>query len=865
MVKLSSNFLENFKAFDIQKWIISKSESETSFWKRLTMVANHVYSFLSSRINLLLLGLCLIPFLFKSTVETFLDSISTPVLKSLQDQEPFSSILLFTIFLITPLYYYHRFINNHRLSALKIWILFIATCWYLYFRMQGHWQYAEVPMLRIYYTDYLCWVFILNVAYLCFQKSNTEKKLKHDNNEAFFILDDAEHDNDLLGRKGYAKNIARTILNTLTSPNISSSKTFAIGITGEWGAGKSTFLNFIKKELPDDKVMKIDFNPWQMHSNTSLVLHFFDQIKGVLGVYDAKLAFQMDQYVNQLTNIEDDNSYLKLINFFSKLVFGTKSVKQIFSEINQSIGILDKYIIVFIDDLDRLDKKEIVEVIKLIRISANFENTVFVVAYDKEYVLNAIDEFSKHKNDFFLEKIFLAEFLLPGFENKRLPDLFKEELSSRIHSDYCEQLETDFDFENSKVFKKCITSIRDIRRFVNMFCLDFKQLDEEVLFIDFLNIELIKYKYYATYEFIKNERDNVLTNIIGDSSEYGGGLSEEIDFLQIKVNELNRLVEKYSRNNIHIYEEIIKSVFDLQEEYGDPDRRIENVGTSNELSIRRPSNFDTYFSLRLLEGKLGNKEFRIARQSNSQDFQIALEKWINQGLQEEIFDKLHSITMFDSNADYLSVLNTVFYFVHKQLEDLKYIRGENLIVDLLKNGNQYSSLKEDVAKCFDPVEYPFQISDLTKVAILMKYRGWIKYENGILSEEDIVRLVKNILNHTLTNEEAFPNWFWTIFNECVYNKKVDNEIRELTIDFALNKDLKGFFEKIIILDKKQKCAFDGKLVKLLFPEEYGLIYFINSLKDSRLKELLLQFMDEINKGGRPSIDFDFENELTIYV
>ncbi len=865
MVKLSSNFLENFKAFDIQKWIISKSESETSFWKRLTMVANHVYSFLSSRINLLLLGLCLIPFLFKSTVETFLDSISTPVLKSLQDQEPFSSILLFTIFLITPLYYYHRFINNHRLSALKIWILFIATCWYLYFRMQGHWQYAEVPMLRIYYTDYLCWVLILNVAYLYFQKSNTEKKLKHDNNEAFFILDDAEHDNDLLGRKGYAKNIARTILNTLTSPNISLSKTFAIGITGEWGAGKSTFLNFIKKELPEDKVMKIDFNPWQMHSNTSLVLHFFDQIKGALGVYDAKLAFQMDQYVNQLTNIEDDNSYLKLINFFSKLVFGTKSVKQIFSEINQSIGILDKYIVVFIDDLDRLDKKEIVEVIKLIRISANFENTVFVVAYDKEYVLNAIDEFSKHKNDFFLEKIFLAEFLLPGFENVRLPDLFKEALSSRIHSKYCKELEADFDFENSKIFKKCITSIRDIRRFVNMFCLDFKQLDEEVLFIDFLNIELIKYKYHATYEFIKNEREEFLTDIVGDSSEYGGGLFEQINFLQIEEKELNRLVEEYRRNNIHVHEEIIKGIFSLQEEYDSPDRETEYLNTLNKLSIRRPSNFDTYFSLRLLEGKLGYKEFRVARQSNSLDFQKALKKWISQGFQKEIFDRLQSITMFDSNADYLNVLNIAFYFC-EQVDDLKNIRCKNLIVDLLKNGNQYSSIKEDVAKCFDPVDYPFQINDLTKVSVLMEYRGWIRNGNSgyLFSEQDIVRLVKNILNHVLISKDAFPVGFWIIFRKCVYNEKVDNEIRELVLDFAQNKDSKGFFEEIIIADRKQ-FAFNGKLGKLLFPKEGDLINFTNSLKDSRLKELLLKFIDENTKVRGHPIDFDFENELTIYV
>lgn len=47
---------------------------------------------------------------------------------------------------------------------------------------------------------------------------------------------------------------------------------------------------------------------------------------------------------------------------------------------------------IFIDDLDRLEGDELFEVLRLIRVTANFRNMVFVVAYDREYICNVLNQ-----------------------------------------------------------------------------------------------------------------------------------------------------------------------------------------------------------------------------------------------------------------------------------------------------------------------------------------------------------------------------------------------------------------------------------------------------------------------------------------
>ena len=76
---------------------------------------------------------------------------------------------------------------------------------------------------------------------------------------------------------------------------------------------------------------------------------------------------------------------------------------------------------ILLDDLDRLDKEEILNGLKLIRTISDFNNVIFIVGYDRKYIVKTIDQ----PSDNYLDKIFNVELaLLPFRENKLVDQLF---------------------------------------------------------------------------------------------------------------------------------------------------------------------------------------------------------------------------------------------------------------------------------------------------------------------------------------------------------------------------------------------------------------------------------------------------------
>lgn len=69
---------------------------------------------------------------------------------------------------------------------------------------------------------------------------------------------------DQFQRDRFAKRIVRALI----EHNSRHSRQVVVGITGEWGSGKSSILNFIEKEIkaefPEAVVMA--FNPWLVNS-----------------------------------------------------------------------------------------------------------------------------------------------------------------------------------------------------------------------------------------------------------------------------------------------------------------------------------------------------------------------------------------------------------------------------------------------------------------------------------------------------------------------------------------------------------------------------------------------------------------------
>lgn len=310
------------------------------------------------------------------------------------------------------------------------------------------------------------------------------------------LLYDKKINEDNFQRKSFAEQLANRILAT-NNPEGS----VAVAITGEWASGKSTFLGYIKEYL-EGKAIIIDMNPGATESKRLLVKDFFDTIAEELQSYDAAVSELVYDYVDSLLEVHENGiiKVLKKVFAFNK----TNSAKERFKTLSECIKQLHQPLVIFIDDLDRLDKKETKEVLRLIRNTANFSRVIYIVAFDKEYVIAQIktahDETGKY-----LDKLFQLEVSLPFYESNKITDyLFKvlEERFGEWHRDDIKILKKEaLNFQGIKqqtFIGSYLNSYRDVHRLVNSFAVIYDCFKHEspskgeIDFCDLFLLEVIR-------------------------------------------------------------------------------------------------------------------------------------------------------------------------------------------------------------------------------------------------------------------------------------------------------------------------------------------------------------------------------------
>ncbi|WP_159478607.1 P-loop NTPase fold protein [Dyadobacter sp. 3J3] len=202
-----------------------------------------------------------------------------------------------------------------------------------------------------------------------------------------------------------------------------------------------------------------------------------------------------------------------------------KTISQQKGDINRSLRLIGKKIIVFIDDLDRVSPEEILDVLNLIRNTADFQNTIFLVAMDLDYIKSSLNSQNNLLNvDKYLEKIFQLQFVLSPImfdtiklllekeldtlleinKNLGLPpkfsENFKEALSKiSFQPDIVNGIPGISSYDRPGILEESLTNIRDIKRFLNSFTMTYKLFIGELDMLDLILLELLKLKFTHFY------------------------------------------------------------------------------------------------------------------------------------------------------------------------------------------------------------------------------------------------------------------------------------------------------------------------------------------------------------------------------
>jgi predicted KAP-like P-loop ATPase len=281
-------------------------------------------------------------------------------------------------------------------------------------------------------------------------------------------------EDDRLGFAPIARHLAKAI------SDLPATEGFVFGIEGKWGSGKTTLINLTIAELTTNDEAKpemVSFAPWLVGTRDGLLQALFDELAAAaIKIDPIDTALSASSFVQRWTRTLYDshwklrqkeklrNALAGKLKTFGNVVgsFGkvasiaaaagmpmsgvvagaaartsetanqfltNASVTKRKSELVNALKVLSRRIVVFIDDLDRLEPRDVSEILRLIRAVADFPNVIYVLSYDPEVVAHALSKsLGLDSGETFLEKMVQVSFQVPRPEEFDLRRWFWSEV-----------------------------------------------------------------------------------------------------------------------------------------------------------------------------------------------------------------------------------------------------------------------------------------------------------------------------------------------------------------------------------------------------------------------------------------------------
>lgn len=396
------------------------------------------------------------------------------------------------IYLVYKHWKYHLFIA-HKDIALSLFVIGI----YAYYRFCNTQLFDFWPIGPFSYTDI---VFIPFITLIVIKKLHKENRRSEEVDNHVLLDEPIE---DIKEDRLQFNNLVKSLLDDLKSLDISQ-QAYSIGLSASWGYGKSSFLNLFTKEVLSKGSIVVRFYPRSSRNVTDIQEDFFEVFSLELSKYHTGFKHIVKKYAKSL-QITDGNDWLAhIVNAWISLDVTEERVA-----INDAIKKIGKRIYVFIDDLDRLAADEIFEVLKLIDRNGNFCHTVFITAYDKEYVNGVLQKMLGYdvKQDF-TDKYFSYEVSLPIPSMGTLQSYFRDYISKHIVDKTDDAVTMNmvlkiWDAESKNIILE-LGSIRHVKRFINIFMSRYPKVKNDVDIQNFLLLTLLRYKDANVYNAIVN-------------------------------------------------------------------------------------------------------------------------------------------------------------------------------------------------------------------------------------------------------------------------------------------------------------------------------------------------------------------------
>jgi hypothetical protein len=393
----------------------------------------------------------------------------------------------------------------------------------------------EVVVVKEYFWTSVSLAFLaLLIEFFYLHRHEYEVTLhEKDNTQVSPLYFDGPTSNDLFNRRYYAKLLLEKIYSSFCKNKVSVKHSFVIHIGEHYGQGKTSFLIMFDEEVSksDHKMIIINFEPWLCDTETGIVNEFFDTFRIEVGEYLPKLNGSIKRYVELLLSAikYERKGFSFNLNSFMR---NDSTLKSTHDLIKKELMNIDRPVIITIDDVDRLQSKELMVVLKIIRDTADFPNVFYIVAADNLHLRRMLNNMNIDDAETYLKKFFNLEFQLPANENvafKKLLELLNgkfEELriDSFTRDNYISQI------ENVLYIKEAFPNLRDVYRFVNSYFLAIDAMEDacELNLFDLFLLTMIQTLNLEYYMQLRDNSLNILNVVHSDNDlllEWKGDLN----------------------------------------------------------------------------------------------------------------------------------------------------------------------------------------------------------------------------------------------------------------------------------------------------------------------------------------------------
>ena len=352
------------------------------------------------------------------------------------------------------------------------------------------------------------------------------------------------------------------------------SKIKIFSIYGEWGSGKSTLMKYLEKELKSS-FNTFFFESWECESDDNLSLSLLETLTKDTGTSTDRLIKNANKLLEGFaksvtfkTPIVNINAAKILEEVVEKSFLELKETfKTDFINWENKITEVDKspdYNIVFIDDLDRCEPENILNLLSAMKLFFTYgKKTIFLCGIDKKAIREAVK--TKYgdavKANEYLEKVFDISFSMPEKINpsKLIHQYFGEDeiVGETKLGDLISDFFEDLNFRNPRRIKKILNKYLIIKRLKEVESSDGLILPN----IIFRNSGTLFETYLTLYLLILNEFEpenfKYLFNLSAKTVNYtealkkGSSDSSKNSLSMFNFFKENSLSEKYSNHGMN--------------------------------------------------------------------------------------------------------------------------------------------------------------------------------------------------------------------------------------------------------------------------------------------------------------------------